>query len=195
MGSDGRKYHEAVAALDALYAQLPTIECKGGCAVACGPIPLTDVEARRLQLATHRKPKTIMLTPAVVDASGDTRHERCIYLTDQDRCSAYAVRPLVCRAFGLVKRMSCMRGCLPDRWLTDREFLQLAQAVEAVGGGRLLMTHPDGLTRHPAGGFLGVDVHGGRGDDQVNADAERTRGLRALHGGRIIAAVSNDRTS
>lgn len=192
MASDGRKYHAAVAALDAIYRQLPTVECTGGCAIACGPIPLTDVEARRLQQATHKKPRTIALVP-VVDSRGDTRRDRCVYLTEHERCSVHAIRPLICRVFGVVKRMSCMRGCVPSRWLTDREFLALAQAVERIGGGRLLMTAPDELLLAPGGGFGALDERAGRSDEHVNADAERTRSLRALHGGRIIAAVSRDR--
>lgn len=188
--SEGRRYRAAVAALDALYAELPTVACRGLCGVACGPIPLAELEARRLQVTTHRKPRTIALTPHV-DASGNTRREQCVYLSAGDRCTAYAVRPLLCRAFGVVKRMSCMHGCIPDRWLSDVDLLAIAQAVERVGG-RLLVTEPAGVARHPAGGFLelGADAGARRPVDVIEADAERTRGLRALHGGRIIAAVS-----
>ncbi len=194
MSRDERRLAAAVAELERLYATLPTIQCKGLCGAACGPIPLTDVEARRLQVVSHRKPRTLLLLAPVVDAHGDTRRERCVYVTPADRCSVYAARPLVCRAFGLVKRMSCPRGCLPDRWLSDVDFLELAQAVERIGGGRMLVTSPGGLELHPAGGFLGIDAGASpRSDTEIEADAERTRSLRALHGGRIIAAVSHPR--
>ena len=175
MGSDNRKYRAAVAALDALYAELPTVACRGLCGVTCGAVPLTDVEARRLQVTTHRKPRTILLATPVVDVNGDTRHERCVYLSAEDRCTAYP------------------RGCIPDRWLADRAFVRLAQAIERVGGDRLLVTTPAGLAVHPSGSFqsmLGADA--GRPDALVDADAERTRSLRALHGGRIIGVVKNN---
>src|SRR4051812_46284531 len=94
------------ARLDALYARLPAIVCRGECAVTCGPIVLTEVEARRLQGATHLKPRTVFLPVAIVDAHGDRRHERCIYLDARDRCSAYAVRPFICRVFGLMRMLS-----------------------------------------------------------------------------------------
>jgi hypothetical protein len=66
---------EAFAALDALYATLPPIACQGRCGISCqGGILLTDAEARRLQLATHCKPRTT-----------DTRG-RCVYLSADERC-------------------------------------------------------------------------------------------------------------
>src|SRR3982751_2209804 len=125
-----RKYQAAYAALDAIYAQLPTVQCQGQCAVGCGPVPLTDLEGQRLQAATHQKPRTIPLTPDFALVGQPTPRERCVYLTPAARCAAYAVRPLLCRVWGTVKMLSCMHGCLPDRWLTEREFVALAAAVE-----------------------------------------------------------------
>jgi hypothetical protein len=82
-----------------------------------------------------------------------------------------------------------MHGCVPSRWLTDREFLRIAQAVERLGGGRCLITNPDGLARNPSGNFTDVNVNAGRPDEEVADNAERTRSLRALHGGRILLAI------
>ena len=186
--ADGRKYHQAVAALEVLYARLPTVACRGDCAEACGPVPLTVLEARRLQVTTHRKPRTIPLD--YVDERGNTRTQRCIYLTDTNRCSAYAVRPLICRAWGVLKGLSCTRGCLPERWLSAIEFVDIAQAIERLGGS-IVRTSPDGLTRTPDDTFL--DLRPQRDTAAIEADAERTRSLRALHGGRILAVVKNER--
>jgi uncharacterized protein len=189
VSADGRKYHAAVAALEALYATLPTIACKGLCAIACGPIVLTDVEARRLQVTTHRKPRTIPVT--AIDAAGNTMRERCVYLTPTDRCSAYAVRPLICRAWGLVKMLSCMHGCGPDRWISTLDLARLGQAVERIGGGRVLRTIPEGLG-HEADAKTWEMLEPRRSAAAIERDADRTRGLRALHGGRIISAVRSD---
>lgn len=170
---------DVFAKLDALYAQLPPIVCQGRCAVGCGGgIWLTDAEARRLQLATHRKPRT-------TDATG-----RCVYLTADDQCSAYAVRPLACRVWGVVKMLSCMHGCVPDRWLAETEFVRLAREVERLGGGRMLRTCVDGLVRVPGDGFAKWGPPQ-RSDAAIAADADRTLGLRALFGGRIIMAVDH----
>jgi Fe-S-cluster containining protein len=184
--SDGRKYRQAIAALDALYATLPTIACTGRCAIACGPIILTPLEARRLQVTTHRKPRTLPVT--AVDVAGNTLRQRCVYL-HEDRCTAYAVRPLICRAWGVVKQLSCMHGCVPDRWLTEVELVAVAQAIERVGG-LLVQTDVDGLTRSPVDTWFGLAPQ--RSLDAIAVDAERTRSLRALHGGRIVAVVDRN---
>lgn len=188
--SEGARYRRDIARLEAEYAKLPTVQCKGLCWRACGPIPLTELEARRLQLATHKKPRTLPVNEASPDL-----HIRCIYLNAANRCSAYAARPLICRTWGVVKMLSCMHGCLPDRWLHDRAFLRIAQTVEAIGGGRQVVTTPEGLSDLPAsvGGatcFADVPLHRpGRSDEAIAEDAERTRSLRALHGGRILYAM------
>jgi hypothetical protein len=178
---------QAVAALEALYARLPTVACRGECSVACGPIPLTVLEARRLQVTTHRKPRTIDLT--VINAAGVTApREQCVYLTDTGRCSAYAVRPLLCRAWGVLQALSCIRGCVPERWISPIEFVVIAQAVERLGG-PVVRTSPVGLTRTPDDTFL--DLRPQRETTAIDDDAERTRSLRALHGGRILAVVKH----
>lgn len=184
------KLREAFAQLDALYAQLPAITCKGLCAIACGPVPLTDLEARRLQLATHVKPRTVLKVLADGGPHTARERERCIYLTAQDRCRAYTVRPLICRAWGLVRMLSCMHGCVPDQWLKDTEFVRIAQAIERLGGGRILRTGLEGLSRTPGDGFAGIVAT--RSEAEIEEGNERVRGLRALHGGRILAAQRTD---
>jgi hypothetical protein len=53
-------------------------------------------------------------------------------LLKQGRCAAYALRPLICRAFGVVESMACPYGCAPERYLTVSEFQALCRAVEEV---------------------------------------------------------------
>lgn len=170
--SKANRLRALFAQLDALYAELPHIVCAGKCSVSCAMVPLALGEAKRLQLVTHKKPRT-------------TDDAVCIYLTAEKRCSAYAVRPLVCRAYGLAKTISCPFGCMPDRWLDEREFIHLAQAIERVAGA-LVITGPEGLTRAPHDfAAFGTQLR------DTSADAERTRNLRALHGGRIMGVTGN----
>ena len=181
MSKPTRAEREVFAALDALYATLPTIACKGVCGISCqGGILLTDFEARRLQVVTHCKPRT-------TDARG-----RCVYLSPGERCTVHPIRPLICRVWGLVKRLSCMHGCVPDRWLDDRAFLDLAVAVERVGGGRVLRTTIEGLAHAPGESFTRTAAAVAMGrpldDAGVAVEAERVLHLRALHGGRILVA-------
>lgn len=173
--------------LDALYATLPTVACTGQCAGACGAIPLTDAEARRLQVTAHQKPRTLPL--AATDQDGAAK-ERCVYLTPTDRCRVHDVRPLICRVYGVLSALSCPFGCVPSAWLDDVRFLRLAQAVERIAGGRVLRTSPDGLTVVPGESYASIPVY--RTPEQIRKNAERTRHLRALHGGRILLAVHAD---
>jgi len=186
MSKASRAERDVAEQLDAIYAALPKVACQGKCAIACGAVPLTDAEARRLQVVTHRKPRTVLGFQALVDFVPGRQIERCIYLTERDRCSAYDVRPLICRVWGVVSSLSCMHGCVPDRWLSESEFLRLAQAVERIGGGRLLRTALGGLVDH-GDSFVRIGPPT-RPEAEVAANAERVRGLRALHGGRILLA-------
>lgn len=194
MSKPSAKLKAAFARLDALYAELPTIACQGRCAIACGSIPLTDLEARRLKMATHIEPKTVDGLPALRDFVPRRQLlERCVYLTPAERCSVYAIRPLICRAWGLVRMMSCIHGCMPSRWMNDLEFVRLAQRVERIAGGRLIHTTRDGLAHTPGENFSSLGTPR-RSAEAIERDSERTRNLRALHGGRIICAVDKGDT-
>jgi Fe-S-cluster containining protein len=166
------------AKLEALYARLPTVACRGLCAEACGPVPMTTFEAVRLRRADprHRWPMVVLRN----------ERPRCCYLTDADRCGVYDVRPLVCRVWGTVKRLSCMHGCTPDRWLTDHEFAALAQAAERLGGA--LVVSDLGALRKSDQSFFDLDASA-VSPEFADHWAEVVRGLRALHGGRIVGAA------
>jgi uncharacterized protein len=171
------KQRAAWAALDAIYARLPPIACQGRCHTACGPILLTTLEAQRLKTITHATPRTV----------GAESHERCAYLSAAGRCQVYTVRPFICRAWGVIRMLSCMRGCVPAAWVSETVFAELAQALERIGG-PLLRTGPDGLSRDPDDTFTHWSVRT-RSEAAIEATAERTRSLRALHGGRIMVAL------
>jgi hypothetical protein len=174
---------DAFAKLDALYARLPAIDCRGLCGEACGPILLTTVEADRLRRAhpTRQAPRTRL----------DGARRRCIYLTPTERCSVYAVRPLICRVYGLVKRMSCPFGCVPSAWLTDHAFVAIARELERLGGA-LLQTHPNGCEQLPADAtFASLDTSR-ISEAAAEHYAEQTRTARALHHGRVIAVTPGD---
>jgi Fe-S-cluster containining protein len=166
---------KAIAKLDALYATLPTIACRGLCAVACSSVPMSTLEAKRLRKADAQR----RLPMIREDLS-------CIYLTKSQRCAVYAARPLICRVWGTVKRMSCMHGCVPDRWLSDHEFVEVGKAIERVGGS-LVVSALEGLSLI-AKGFLDLDTST-IPEELAEQLAERTRSLRALHGGRIVGVT------
>lgn len=96
-----------VRAIDLVYESLPHIQCKGLCQGACGPIGMTQLEHDRIVKRFGSAPK--MLEPRM----------QCSKLTAQGRCEVYSLRPTICRLYGLVRRMECPHGCVPDRWLSD----------------------------------------------------------------------------
>lgn len=110
------------AQLRALYRQLPRLECKGRCQHACGPIGLSREERAIIVRSVGRAPRPR-------DAS-----LTCSLLTEDGKCSAYAVRPLLCRLYGMVPRMRCPHGCEPEYWLTDEEGFRLMRRALEIGG-------------------------------------------------------------
>lgn len=112
--------------LEAIYVKLPTIECKGLCHGCCGPVAMTRLEWKRLKSFVGKTNKQI---GPCKGKEGLT----CPLLTDEKRCSAYSVRPLICRLWGLVKEMKCPHGCEPTRWLPDAEARQIINEMEEAG--------------------------------------------------------------
>jgi uncharacterized protein len=109
---------DKVAAIEAVYAALPRLACKGLCQDSCGPIGLTEIEARRIEKKFHRLP--------VLSAE-----LRCSLLVN-GRCEVYPLRPLICRLYGLAEHMRCPHGCAPDRLLTQAEANALLARISAV---------------------------------------------------------------
>lgn len=115
---------EKRAAMDALYAELPTMKCRGLCFDHCGPIVLSAEEWQRIK---ERKGN--------VQAGPD---HVCPMLNPAGRCTVYEIRPMICRLWGVVDSMRCPHGCKPEAgYLTVEEgFDFLARAEGISGGGR-----------------------------------------------------------
>ncbi len=109
--------------LDALYAELPHLDCQGKCQEVCGLIPASTAERWRIMGHLGRAPAQEGLTCPLLAAG---------------RCSVYEIRPLICRLWGLVEddeRMRCRFGCVPDRWLTAAEAHGLLARAEEIANG------------------------------------------------------------
>lgn len=106
--------------LDALYAELPNIECGGYCQDSCGPIDMSVRERQRIE-GEHGEVKC---------GVGPT----CTMLTITGECRAYEIRPMICRLWGLMESMRCPYGCVPERWVTDAEAFEFLSRADAIGG-------------------------------------------------------------
>lgn len=112
--------------LDALYAELPTIDCQGMCWDSCGPIQMTGVERQRI----HREAGVEIPDRSWLrDGSG-----LCPALNMFHQCSVYQIRPLICRIWGMTRRLRCNYGCKPDRMLSEPQAYEfIARAMEICG--------------------------------------------------------------
>src|ERR1035438_9631703 len=97
-----------------VYISLPAIRCQGKCQASCGPIMYSDAEASRVERLTGKRLPDVFVVIEPKDLT-------CPLLDPAGHCSIYAHRPLICRLWGLVERMRCPWGCVPDRWLSDNE--------------------------------------------------------------------------
>lgn len=114
-----------IAELEALYAELPKIECKGLCQECCGPIMMSRLEMSRIVKrcgGIYRQVSTDGVCP-MLDAKRGT-------------FMVYDVRPMVCRLWGLVfdPLMICPHGCVPERWLSDEESKAFLVRAKEIGG-------------------------------------------------------------
>src|SRR6266404_8962549 len=105
-------------ALEEIYSRVPKIQCQRKCQDNCGPILMATVEWDRLRRAGP-----------IGKLSGARGPLTCPLLVDND-CSRYAIRPIICRLFGVIRALRCPFGCVPERWLTERESRALVLAVE-----------------------------------------------------------------
>lgn len=106
----------AIAALHELYAQLPTVHCKGLCADSCTVVPASELEQQIVAQQGFE---------LNARSTKDDLHPRCPALGSLNQCRVYEDRPYVCRAFGVVgtpesdvalrdQALVCDYGCEPD---------------------------------------------------------------------------------
>lgn len=113
----------AIAALDRLYARIPTIpDCQGRCHTSCGTILMTGVELARIEKRVRRP---VVAAPLGADCS----------LLRGNRCSVYQLRPMVCRLWGVLEGMECPYGCHPERVLSYEEGMLLMAEADAISKG------------------------------------------------------------
>lgn len=118
--------------IEALYAQLPALACKGLCSQSCGPIECSNLERKRARKAGGGHIGLKYLDIEAIKAGHDV--PACPAL-EETRCSVYAVRPMICRLYGMVQdRLECPHGCEPERWLDPEEASWFLAEAARIGG-------------------------------------------------------------
>jgi Fe-S-cluster containining protein len=133
----------ALDMLAGLYETLPGMACKGLCDDSCTQVGASQLE--RDQLAAHEVELSDRDPGAVMAEYRRTGHiDRCPALTDDKRCSVYADRPFLCRAFGTVSArgltgpmrflqpMMCDHQCEPTHTIDMAEFADIVCRIEAL---------------------------------------------------------------
>lgn len=114
--------------LDAIYARLPTVQCKGLCYESCSMIAYSAAERRRIEDAGEAPPSVTMVNRKGVAVP------QCDKLDIFQRCSIYEHRPLVCRMYGASERLECPFGCRPDRYLSEPEERAIFEEIMDLEG-------------------------------------------------------------
>ena len=119
------------AELEAIYAKVPAIGCKGLCTDACGPVTGGDREMVRMARAGVKLPPIDEANRAHVSTRGKYR---CPALKDE-QCSTYEARPAICRVWGASEDLPCPYGCAPanGRLLTAAETGAVLHTAAHVG--------------------------------------------------------------
>jgi hypothetical protein len=102
--------------LQEIYASIPSPGCKGLCVDECSTIPVFPFELEQLETAAGRKLPTISTREGIL--LGDLG-KPCPLLV-MGRCSVYAQRPLICRAYGSTEGLPCEHGCRPEKIVDKR---------------------------------------------------------------------------
>lgn len=122
------------AKLDALYAQLPSLDCKGKCWESCGPVRMSPGERDRIL----REAGVEIPPPEQMARDGC---KTCPALKDR-RCTVYEIRPMACRLWGTDESMRCPLGCEPDGgWIGEVEGVGFKYKSYLIGG------FPSGVTK------------------------------------------------
>ncbi len=122
MSRDGRTDRPVPKA----WGLVPAMRCKGLCQDACGPIDASRAERELLSERGVDLPDAATALQAWLASGGKYT---CPALV-KGRCTAYDVRPTICRLWGAVEGMPCPHGCVPARGrLSDAQ----ARAILVMG--------------------------------------------------------------
>lgn len=114
--------------IEAIYARIPDVECKGLCQSACGPIGMTRKEFETIKEKVGDRVEGIPSGRQMFIVGKDLT---CPLLNPDGKCSVYAQRPAICRLYGAIELMRCPHGCKPKKFLRDSQGRQILKDVDA----------------------------------------------------------------
>jgi Fe-S-cluster containining protein len=141
---------DRVAALDALYAELPYLECRGLCWHSCGPVDMSHTERSRIAELGVTIPGYTREAAERFRETGNV--DACPALGPFRTCGVHPVRPMICRLWGMTEMMRCPFGCRPSRELSEAEGYEYLERSRQIGGSDApgISEHISALARDPA---------------------------------------------
>lgn len=100
---------------------LPKLHCRGLCHQSCGPIAISCAEFDTLKGIVGERIQGEPFQGGMIISNFDPKTYTCPLLTPGKRCSVYEHRPMICRIWGMTKKLRCPFGCRPSRWLSESE--------------------------------------------------------------------------
>lgn len=120
--------------LKKIYVKIPFIECKKKCHEACSLILMNKAELDIIIKRIGYNPFGYVDIEGLASKVklGGVECLKCPLLTEYKKCSIYDIRPLICRLYGVVKKMKCPYGCKPKKWLSDIQASTLRKKVREL---------------------------------------------------------------
>ncbi|MFP6592958.1 MAG: YkgJ family cysteine cluster protein [Candidatus Latescibacterota bacterium] len=144
--------------LDAIYDDVPSTCCaNSGECCSLTPAEMDEgwatmfplYKAEYARIADHVRRTFNAERAAQLLSITDERPERCPFLGDDNGCTIYAVRPLICRTYAVMNHDTIAeaaerhRGELPEQWV--RQFVMRETGMVCP---RVTVTQPEKLVRH-----------------------------------------------
>lgn len=144
--------------LDVIYQDIPSTCCaSSGECCALTPAEMDEgwatmfplYRAEYARIADHVRRVFDPQRAAALLAITDERPQRCPFLGDDNGCTIYAVRPLICRTYGILNHDTIAaaaeqhRDELPEQWV--RQFVLRESGMVCP---RVTVTQPEKLVRH-----------------------------------------------
>lgn len=121
------------------------MKCQRKCQAYCGPLLIPRIEYVQIEKTgavfelssidtVQLSKKWRWMDKSKLVATRPGLDMRCTMLYPTGKCRVYADRPLVCRIWGLIDdpEMRCPYGCVPERWLTDKEVRSLMELIMRI---------------------------------------------------------------
>ncbi len=109
--------------LNRIYSKLPAFRCKENCGECCGPIRWSLAEEIVIRDYLEKKGLEYRRIKSLFD--------KCPYLTGDRKCEIYEVRPLICRAYGVVEGLECPFVKV-GRILSKAEYKELEKEISEL---------------------------------------------------------------